>query len=146
MNLQELQTIRHHHLPITIFVLNNQGYHSIRQTQTNFFDPPLVGCEPSSGVSFPDMSRIADAYDIPFLRCQRHDDLDSAIAWSLSADGPAICEMMLAPEQGFEPKASSKRLPDGRIVSKPLEDLFPFLNRREFLDNMLIPPLPDYDQ
>lgn len=146
MNLQELQTIRHHNLPIKVFVLNNQGYHSIRQTQTNFFGPPLVGCDLRSGISFPDMSKIAAAYEFPFFRCERHSDLDVAITSTLTGDGPAVCELMLDPKQGFEPKASSKRLPDGRIVSKPLEDLFPFLDRKEFLENMIIPPLPDYGQ
>jgi acetolactate synthase-1/2/3 large subunit len=146
MNLQELQTICHHALPLKIFVLNNQGYHSIRQTQSNFFGPPLVGCDGPSGVSFPDMRKIAAAYGIPFTRCETHGEVDGSIAQTLAADGPAMCEVMLTPEQGFEPKASSKRLPDGRMVSKPLEDLFPFLDRAEFLQNMIIPPLPDYDQ
>ncbi len=143
MNLQELQTIVHNRLPVKIFVLNNNGYHSIRQTQTNFFEPPLVGCDPPSGVSFPDMGRIASAYGIPFLRCRRHDELDRCIAATLSGDSPRMCEMMLTPEQPFAPKTASKRLPNGRMVSSPLEDMYPFLSREEFLENMLIPPISE---
>jgi acetolactate synthase-1/2/3 large subunit len=143
MNLQELQTIAHHQFPIKLFVLNNNGYHSIRQTQSNFFGPPLVGCDPESGVSFPDMERIAYAYRIPFIRCSNHGEMHEAIAASLSAPGPRMCEMMLTQDQPFSPKAASRRLADGRMVSKPLEDLFPFLDREEFRQNMLVDPVPE---
>jgi len=141
MNLQELQTIRHYCLPIKIFVLNNAGYHSIRQTQLNYFKSPLVGCDEESGISFPDMGKLAEVYEMPFNRCRSHKDLDSCVVKCLEADGPSICEVMLTPGQGFAPRAASRCLPDGRIVSAPLEDLYPFLERREFLMNMLIPPL-----
>ena len=143
MNLQELQTIVHHQFPIKLFVLNNNGYHSIRQTQSNFFGTPLVGCDAESGVSFPDMERIAYAYRIPFLRCAKHADMGQMIAATLSGPGPRMCEMMLAQDQPFSPKAASRRLADGRMVSKPLEDLFPFLDREEFRQNMLIEPIPE---
>ena len=143
MNIQELQTIIHNHLPIKIFIFNNFGYHSIRQTQENFFGRPLVGCEASSGVSFPDMEKIAFAYGIPFVRCANHGSMDAAIAQTLDVAGPAICEVMMTPEQPFAPKTSSFRLPDGRIVSRPLEDLAPFLERVEFLENMIINPIPE---
>ncbi len=140
MNIQELQTIVHHRLPIKTFVLNNSGYHSIRQTQTNFFGAPLVGCDRQSGVSFPDMERIAYAYGIPFVRCRTHDQLQPSIARTLAVDGPAMAEVMLTTEQPFSPRISSKRLPDGRIVSAPLEDMFPFLDRKELLENLFIAP------
>jgi acetolactate synthase-1/2/3 large subunit len=143
MNLQELQTIVHHQFPIKLFVLNNNGYHSIRQTQSNFFGTPLVGCDADSGVSFPDMERIAYAYRIPFVRCAKHSDMSATIAATLSASGPRMCEMMLTPDQPFAPKAASRRLADGRMVSNPLEDLFPFLDRAEFRQNMLIDPIPE---
>lgn len=143
MNLQELETIAFNRLPIKIFVLNNHGYHSIRQTQTNFFGVPLVGCEPENGVGFPDMKKIAYAYDMPFLRCESHDTLNEMVSGTLSQSGPAICEIMLTPEQPFAPRSSSKRLPDGRIVSRPLEDLAPFLDRDEYKDNMIIPVIPE---
>jgi acetolactate synthase-1/2/3 large subunit len=145
MNLQELQTVVHHQFPIKLFVLNNNGYQSIRQTQSNFFDTPLVGCDPGSGVSFPDMERIAYAYQIPFLRCAKHAEMSATIAATLSEPGPRICEIMLAQDQPFSPKAASRRLADGRMVSKPLEDLFPFLDREEFRQNMLIEPIPELE-
>ena len=143
MNLQELQTIVHYKLPIKIFVLNNQGYHSIRQTQNNFFGLPFVGCNVESGVSFPDMERIAYAYGMPFVRCRTHDELGESIAGTLEGNAPAICEIMVTPEQPFAPRVSSKRLADGKMVSKPLEDQAPFLERNELLDNMIIPLLPE---
>ena len=121
MNIQELQTIVHNKLPIKIFIFNNLGYHSIRQTQENFFGRPLVGCEVSSGVSFPDMEKIAFAYGIPFVRCSNHGSLNADIAQTLDVGGPAICEVMMTPEQPFAPKTSSFRLPDGKIVSRTCE-------------------------
>lgn len=139
MNIQELQTIVHNKLPIKIFILNNNGYHSIRQTQNNFFGSPLVGCDPPSGVSFPDFERLAYAYKIPFVRCSNHNDLDSFISTVLEGPSPFICEVMLAIDQSFAPRVSSQRLPNGKMVSKPLEDLAPFLEREEFESNMLIP-------
>lgn len=143
MNLQELQTVVHHKLPIKIFVLNNRGYHSIKQTQENFFGLPYVGCGPESGVSFPDMERIAGAYRIPFVRCSNHREMDNCIKKTIESDGLSVCEVMLTPDQPFAPKASSQRLPDGRIVSKPLEDLAPFLDREEFKSNMIIKPIEE---
>jgi acetolactate synthase-1/2/3 large subunit len=143
MNLQELQTIVHHRLPIKIFVLNNNGYHSIRQTMGAFFGTAKVGYDPESGVSFPDMERIAYAYEIPFLRCRNHGELDKCISQTLWGRSPFMCEIMVWVDQPFAPKQSSQSLPDGRIVSKPLEDLAPFLDRKEFLENMLIDPISE---
>ncbi len=139
MNLQELQTIVHYELPIKIFVLNNNGYHSIRQTQSKFFGSPLVGCDPQSGVSFPDLERLAYAYRIPFVRCSNHGELDRCISTTIEDSSPFICEVMITVDQPFAPRVSSQRLPNGRMVSKPLEDLAPFLDRDEFESNMLIP-------
>ncbi len=143
MNIQELQTIAHHNFPIKIFVMNNSGYQSIRQTQTNFFGGHLVGCDAQCGISFPDMERIAYAYEIPFVRCHNHNELDKAIAQTVEGDAPAICEIMLTPEQPFAPRISSRRLPDGRIVSSPLEDMYPFLEREEMKGNLLIAPFEE---
>lgn len=141
MNIQELQTIVHHRMPIKIFVLNNGGYHSIRQTQKNYFPPPLVGCTSESGISFPDFSRLAYAYDIPFFRCDNHSTLESTLKETLGTPGPVICEVILDPAQGFAPRSASKRLEDGRMVSRPLEDLAPFLPDEELMENMIIPIL-----
>lgn len=143
MNIQELQTIVHYDLPIKIFILNNNGYHSIRQTQTNFFGPPLIGCDPQSGLSFPNMERIAYAYEIPFTRCNNHGELDTCISKTLGGDMPSMCEVVLTPSQPFSPRISSKRLSDGRIVSSPLEDMWPFLDPSELKDNLFIAPFKE---
>lgn len=139
MNLQELQTIIHHRLPIKIFVINNQGYHSIRQTQKNFFGEPLVGIGADSGdLSFPSMEKLACAYGYPYWKIEDNDGL-SRIGEVLDADGPAICEVFVDTEQKFEPKSATKRLDDGTLVSAPLEDLAPFLPREELEQIMQIP-------
>lgn len=139
LNNQELQTIVHHQLPIKIFVLNNGGYLSIRTTQLGFFGG-LIGESPRSGVSFPDLIKIGEAYGVPSVRMARG-DFEGSIDEVLERQGPVLCEVMLDPDQQFEPRLSSKALPDGRIVSSPLEDLFPFLDRDELLSSLLIPPM-----
>jgi acetolactate synthase-1/2/3 large subunit len=139
LNLQELQTIVHHRLPITIFVLDNGGYQSIRQTQSSYFGR-LVGESPQSGVSFPDMVKIAEAYGIPASRLEGA-DFESRLDAVLGVAGPSLCQVILDPAQTFEPKLSSRQLPDGRMVSSPLEDMYPFLSREELRENMLIPLL-----
>lgn len=142
MNIQELQTIIHHKMPIKIFLINNQGYHSIRQTQTNLFNKNFVGIGPQSGdLSFPDMSKLAPAYGYPYLSCDGNDKLDKTIDKALGMKGPVICEIFVSTEQNFEPKSSTKRLEDGTLVSPPLEDLAPFLDRDEFRKNMIIDPI-----
>lgn len=138
MNLQELQTIKTNRLPIKIFILNNGGYHSIKQTQANFFGR-LHGCDATSGVECPDAESMARAYGFPFTRVSEATSFDSALKAALAGDGAAICEVVLDPAQPFSPKQSSRRLPDGRMVSAPLEDLAPFLERDELAANMLIP-------
>lgn len=146
MNLQELQTIISHQLPIKIFVINNGGYHSIRQTQTNLFrGEPLVGIGVDSGMggvqdlSFPDMEKIAHAYGFPFIRAHHNEELHNAVAETLATDGPAICEIMVTLTQQFLPKSAAKRLPDGSIISPPLEDLAPYLPDEE-MDRIMIVP------
>lgn len=143
MNLQELQTIVTHRLPVKIFVLNNRGYHSIRQTQQNYFPDNVVGCGTESGLGFPDMEKIAAAYDFPFARASTHADMRAAVDATLAHDGRAMCEVMLDLEQVFAPKLASRKLDDGRMVSSPLEDLAPFLPREELAANMLIPMVTD---
>lgn len=135
MNLQELQTIAHHCLPIKIFVLNNRGYLSIRTSQTNFFGR-LVGEGPGSGVSFPDFVAVATAFGIPARRLASADFPDG-IAEVLASDGPCLCDVILDETQGFEPRMSSRKLDDGSIHTPPLEDMFPFLDREELAANMI---------
>lgn len=132
MNLQELQTVVYNRLDLKVFIINNAGYHSIRQTQTNSFQPPLVGVGEGSGLSFPDLSRIAWAYGIPYVRVQSLDTVHEDIRRALETTGPVLCEVVVDPEQRFEPKLSSKVLPDGSIVSPDIDDMYPFLPREEY--------------
>lgn len=135
MNLQELQTVVYNHLNIKIIYLNNDGYHSIRQTQTNLFKgEPLVGVCEGNGISFPDMEKIAYAYGIPYVRIDHLEKASEQLKGALHQEGPVIIEAVLDSEQNFEPKLSSKVLPDGRIVSPALDDMFPFLNPKEYED------------
>jgi acetolactate synthase-1/2/3 large subunit len=140
MNLQELQTIVTQKLPISIFVLNNQGYHSIRQTQNAYFPDNEVGVGPASGVEFPNFAKLADAFGLPYRRISAHDELASSIAQVLSERRASICEVVLDLAQSFAPKLASRRLPDGTMVSSPLEDLAPFLDREELAQNLFIAP------
>ena len=138
MNLQELQTIIHHRMPIKIFLINNGGYHSIRQTQKNYFGEPLVGIGVDSGdLSFPEMEKLAAAYGYPYVSAHNNEMLPEAIEKALAMDGPVICEVFVTTDQVFEPKSAAKRLPDGTMVSPPLEDLAPFLSDEE-MDRIMI--------
>jgi len=137
MNLQELQTVSGLKLPIKIFVLNNAGYHSIRQTQRNFFPDNIVGCGEDSGLSFPDFEKVATAFNLPFRRIQKHDELDDVIRWVLTSRGPVLCEVMLDLAQGFAPKLSSRKLEDGRMETAPLDNMAPFLSREELAENII---------
>ncbi len=139
MNLQELQTIIHHRMPVKLFVINNGGYHSIRQTQKNFFGEPLVGIGSDSGdLSFPDLEKLAGAYGYPYMRIGSNARL-CKIQDVLAMEGPVVCEVMVDARQNFEPKAASRRMEDGSMVSAPLEDLAPFLPREILKQQMYIP-------
>lgn len=139
MNIQELATISGRRLPIKIFVLNNDGYHSIRQTQQNHFAGNVIGCGPDSGLAFPDFCQLATGFGLASSRCEDHGALKACVEDALNSEGPHLCEIVLDKAQQFAPKVSSRRLEDGRMVSAPLEDLAPFLDREEFKRNMLIP-------
>lgn len=142
-NIQELQTIVHHNLPIKLFVVNNEGYGSIKNTQTFYFDGFKVGSDPSSGLSCPDTSKIADAYGIKYLSAKNHASLRSVIKIALESEGPVIIEIFADPMQAITPRVASERKPDGSMVSKPLEDMFPLLDRNEFYSEMIIKPLDE---
>lgn len=135
-NIQELQTLVHYELPVKIFVLNNDGYLSIRTTQSTFFKN-MVGESPASGVSFPDVVRVACAYKVPAMRIETSDQF-GRITQILDSPGPALCEVMLDPVQEFEPRLKSRQLPNGTIVSPALEDMYPFLDPEELRANLLI--------
>ena len=131
MNLQELQTVVYNRLNLKILYLNNNGYHSIRQTQQNLFKGrPLVGVCDGNGLSFPQAERLAYAYGIPFIRVACESDVQKLLQ-KMKDDGPLFAEIVVDERQFFAPKAASKRLPDGTMVSAPLEDMAPFLPREE---------------
>ena len=130
MNIQELASVRHHDLPIKIFIFSNEGYHSIRQTQTKYFPDNITGCGPDSGLSFPDFKNIAKAYGLKYMLIDKKSNLVNNLKNTLKTKEPIICEVLIDKNQEFEPKASSKLYPDGRMKSAPLYDLFPFLDSK----------------
>lgn len=137
MNIQELQTIRHHNLPIRIFVINNEGYHSIRQTQNSYFHGNLVGVGEESGdLSFPNLERLAWAYGFEYRECRDSKALHRDISGALESPAPCICQVFVTKKQNTEPKLASRQLPDGTMVSASLEDMYPFLSREEMDENM----------
>ncbi len=142
MNIQELQTIVHYKLPVKIFVWNNNGYLSIRATQSKFFEGRFIGTHKETGVSFPDLKKIANAYGIPYFKVSDSRKLDDVIGKVLRSPKAAICEVICFPDQEIVPTVSSVKKEDGSMVSKPLEDMYPFLDREEFKEEMIIKPLP----
>ncbi len=143
LNIQDLETVHRLQLPIKYFILNNDGYGSIRGTQNNYFQGRLVAADSSSGLTLPNIRRISDAYGIPNGRIANHAELEEGVNQALAGRGPFICEIMLDPNEQTAPKVKSVLGNDGRMISKPLEDLAPFLDRQEFLANMIIPPISE---
>lgn len=143
MNIQELQTIIHHQLPIKIFILNNGGYLSIRTTQNKFFEGRLIGTEPSSGISFPVLKKIAYAYGFDYFSAHTLQELDLALKNTTKNKKPVICEIFCPEYQEIIPTVSSVKNKDGSMVSKPTEDMYPFLDRKEFNDEMFIKPIDE---
>jgi acetolactate synthase-1/2/3 large subunit len=142
LNIQELQTLRRLNLPIKLFVLNNSGYSSIRTSQERYFGR-LTGADASSGVTLPDLESIAHGYQLSFARIECQSDLAEQVRRVIATDGPIVCEVMTPADEPRAPSLSSMRKADGSMVSRPLEDLWPFLDRDEFAANMLIPTIPD---
>lgn len=139
MNIQELQTLLTYGLPVKVFYLNNDGYISIKQTQDGLFQGHRVACCPKTGVGLPDISKIAKGYGIKNSVIKNHKNLVNNIKRVIDSKGPEVCDVVLGDQYKFMPKTSSKKQPDGTMVSKPLEDMFPFLPREEFENNMIIP-------
>ena len=139
-NIQELETIARLKLPLKLFILNNNGYASIRNTQKSHFKGHYVCCDPASGLTLPGISRIAKAYGIKYIRIKNHKNLKMLIKKALQTKGPVICEVMADPFLQTAPRLSSQVLPNGSIVSRPIEDLWPFLDRQEFRANMIAQP------
>jgi len=138
MNIQEFQTNIYNKLPVKLFVLNNDGYISIRNTQNNFFNGHKVGADKESGVSFPNIIKIAKAYGFKTFKIENQQNLEIKLKKILQQKAPFVCEVMLSPNEKMEPKLSSEIKEDGTIISKPLEDMYPFLDREEFKKNMII--------
>jgi acetolactate synthase-1/2/3 large subunit len=138
-NIQELETLARLKLPIKIFILNNNGYASIRNTQKSYFKGHYVCCDPTSGLTLPDTCKVAAAYGIKNIKIFNHLGIEAKVRRILQSRGPVICEVIVDPYLQTAPRLSSQVLPDGSIVSKSLEDLWPFLDREEFRSNMIVP-------
>ena len=132
MNIQELATIEYNKLNVKLFILNNNGYLSIRQTQRNLFKPPFIGIDRDSGIGLPDFEKLASSFEMCYYRLEAEASADDVLKSVLESNGPCICEVVVDSEQNFEPKSSSKILSDGRIVSPSLDDMAPFLDRDEY--------------
>ncbi len=142
LNIQELATVARLQLRIKFFILNNNGYASIRASQRNYFKA-WMACDPETGLVLPDVLKVAQAYGIPGVRIADPAKLRGQVADVLRQPGPIVCEVMVQPDQSIGPRVSSAVRADGSMISRPLEDLWPFLEREEFRGNMLIEPLPD---
>ncbi len=144
-NIQELQTLITYKLPIKIFVYNNQGYLSIRNTQKNFAGQRFFASDAHSGVVIPDLSKIAYAYGLHFVDIKNHKDLDEGIKKVLQHKGPVLCNVKMASSVEIIPRIGSEVLPNGSMVSKPLEDMYPYMQRKIFFKNMIVKPF-SYDK
>lgn len=142
LNIQELETLVRLQLPIKIFVLNNQGYSSIRTSQSRYFGR-LTGADATSGLTLPDLGKVVPAYGIPFMQIKDQSNLAQAVRAVLNTAGPVVCEVWTPPDEPRVPSLSSMQRPDGSMVSKPLEDLWPFMDRQEFLSNMIVPAIEE---
>lgn len=138
MNIQELQTIVNYKLPIKVFVLNNGGYLSIRNTMDKFFESRYFGTDEKSGISFPEISKIAFAYDIPYHKLTSSDDLNTKLPKILNSDGFALIEVFCLFKQDMSPSSSAKINSEGKLISQPLENMSPFLDEAEFTNEMII--------
>lgn len=142
LNIQELETARRLQLPIKLFVLNNDGYASIRTSQSRYFGR-LAGADATSGVTLPPLQGVVEAYGLPYARIDTDRGLVERVRGLLDAPGPIVVDVMTPREEPRAPSLSSMRRPDGSMVSKPLEDLWPFLPREEFLSNMIVPAIEE---
>ncbi|MGA3171942.1 MAG: thiamine pyrophosphate-binding protein [Chthoniobacteraceae bacterium] len=142
MNIQELATVASLRLPIKFFVINNDGYASIRSSQQGYFKH-LVAADSTSGLALPDLQKVAAGFDVPSVRIENQNNLAADLRAVLDREGPVVCEIMALPDEQRIPRVTAVQRPDGIMVSKPLEDLFPFLDREEFRSNMIVAPLEE---
>jgi acetolactate synthase-1/2/3 large subunit len=143
MNIQELETVKRFGLPIKFFVLNNGGYVSIQTTQKNYFGGHYVASTSGSGLTLPDVAAVSKAFDIPSVRMMNHTRIREQVREILKMEGPVICEVIVSSEQVTAPRISSRQCEDGSMISMPMEDLWPFLDRAEFRSNMSIAPVQE---
>jgi acetolactate synthase-1/2/3 large subunit len=143
LNIQELATVAHLRLPIKLFVLNNNGYAAIRATQKNYFGGPNIGCSAETGVLIPDHRKVARAYGLKTAVIEDQSNLREAVRRVLRTRGPVLCDVHIIPDEARAPRVTSVQRPDGSFVSKPLEDLWPFLDREEFAKNMIVEPIKE---
>ena len=136
MNLQELETIKRLNLPIKIFLLNNSGYASIRNTQNNYFNGRCFASCEAGGLTLPDWRKIAEGFAVPYQKLSNNSDIDAVLEHALEQNGPFFCEVMVSPEQQTAPRVTSRKTADGRMESAPMEDMAPQLERKEFAENM----------
>jgi acetolactate synthase-1/2/3 large subunit len=142
-NIQELETIRRLNLPIKFFVMNNDGYSSIRASQRAYFGEANLGCDKSNGLTVPSLTKVAAAFGLGTTVIKNQENLRAEVRRVLDMKGPVVCDVNVLPDELRAPRLQSYQKPDGSFVSKPLEDLFPFLPREEFLANMIVEPLPE---
>jgi len=140
--LQELETVRRENLPLKIFIVNNGGFASIRVSQYRYFNR-LIGADASSGLTLPRLDRVASCYGIPFFCVDDEGTLTKQIQEVLNVPGPALCEVLVPPEEDRVPRLANFQRPDGVMVSRPMEDMFPFLERSELLENMIVAPIKE---
>jgi len=136
LNIQELATVAQHKLPIKIFIWENGGYASIMGTQRNYFAGNYVGANKESNLCMPDIGKIAAAYGLKTSRIEKPENLGAQIAAVLSMDGPVLCEVRVSPMETASPRTQAMKLPDGSMISKPLEDMWPYLSEAELKENM----------
>ena len=137
-NIQEFQTLVEYNLPVKLFVLNNDGYHSIRTSQTNYFQKRYIGESSKSGISFPDTVKIAEAYGVKAFRIDQPSQITDVVNQVLNYDGPVVCDVIVPREQEIIPTVASRVNDDGSMSSRPLEDMYPFLDRKEYKNNLYV--------
>jgi acetolactate synthase-1/2/3 large subunit len=142
-NVQELETIHRLQLPIKFFVLNNDGYSSIRASQIAYFGKATIGADRHTGITIPDLSKIGASYGLGTHVIRDQSDLAAQVRHVLDMKGAVVCDVNVLPDEVRAPRLQSHQRPDGSFVSKPLEDLFPFLPREEFLANMIVKPVAE---
>ncbi len=142
-NIQELETVARLRLPIKFFVLNNNGYASIRASQKAYFGRESIGCDSDTGLTVPNLGKIAASYGLQSAVIEDQTNLRAEVRRILEMPGPVVVDVRVIPDEVRAPRLSSYQKADGSFVSKPLEDMYPFLDREEFLANMIVKPLPE---